>query len=228
MRFEPSQPWDWTIPGLIYAEIRSEFPKKAEQRTEFLIGAGGGSLKSLASGNPSALRFLREDEKALLVVGPDVISINFLRPYPNWPEFRASIEKAKVLYERVAKPKAFKRIGLRYINRIDLPEKEVRIEDYLTAVPSIPKQLPQTFGPFMQRVELPLPSLPGTLILQSGSHADAVEHPAFLLDLDCVTVAPEKIPLAAALEWIDQAHEQVETAFEACITDKTRSLFQGS
>lgn len=224
MRFLPNQPWDWTIPGLIYAEIQSEYPKKSEQHSlEVLLGAKGGKV----SGSPMLLRFAREDGSALVVVGPDLISVNFLRPYSNWEAFRSAIERARALYVKIANPKAFKRIGLRYINRIELPDERVEIEAFLTAVPTVPPALPQTFGQFMQRVELPFPSLPGTLVLQSGSHPEAAGRPAFLLDLDVVTTHPDDIPLATALEWIDKAHEHVEQAFEACITDKTRGLFLG-
>jgi len=42
------------------------------------------------------------------------------------------------------------------------------------------------------------------------------------LDLDYVMNIPERIYFNDVSEWLDKAHERVENAFEACITDKLR------
>jgi uncharacterized protein (TIGR04255 family) len=37
---------------------------------------------------------------------------------------------------------------------------------------------------------------------------------------------PERIYFNDVSEWLDKAHERVENAFEACITDKLRKKFE--
>jgi uncharacterized protein (TIGR04255 family) len=52
------------------------------------------------------------------------------------------------------------------------------------------------------------------------------ENLAIALDLDYYLAQPDKVELNKAIEWVSVAHERIETIFEACITDKTRSLFE--
>src|SRR5215217_7825775 len=117
--------------------------------------------------------------------------------------------------------------GLRYVNRLEVPGQNVAIEDYLFALPSIPEKLPQQFSRWVQRVEIPYAQLRGILALQSGSiHEEGQEDSAFLLDLDFSTSPLEAMPLAHAVEWVERAHDEVERAFEACITPTARQLLQ--
>src|SRR5690349_12984877 len=86
-RFDSAQPWDWTIPGLIYAQIKDEFPMKREQRTlELAIETSPEKTQQLR-GDIGRMQFLRKDESALVQVGPDILAVNQLSPYPHWPRF---------------------------------------------------------------------------------------------------------------------------------------------
>jgi uncharacterized protein (TIGR04255 family) len=175
----------------------------------------------------SRMQFLRENENALLQVGPDLLVINQLKPYPTWKTYKAMILKALDVYRVVAQPYGFLRIGLRYINRIDVPKSQAQIEDYLLALPQVPEPIPQLFASWVQRVEVPFEDANGSLALQSGSiQQPQQEELAFLLDLDFSTLKAESIALDSAANWIEQAHDRVEQAFEASVTDETRELFK--
>ena len=229
-RFDPGQPWDWTIPGLLYAELGKEFPKKREQRAyEIALQEGPKEAKHSLRQELARMQFLREDESALMQIGHDILAVNHLRPYPSWPNLRALIGRILNAYRKVASPKGFHRIGLRFINRLEIPEKSpFEIEDYLTAIPAIPRNLPQTFARWLQRTDLPFEEIDGMLTLQTASVVDSepADSTVFMLDLDCWTVEPGKIELDQAMDWVERAHAKVEEAFEASITDKARSLFQ--
>ncbi len=227
-RFEPSQPWDWTIPGLIYDRVKSEYPKKRQQNiVEVEFKAEQEETAQRIKGGIARMQFLRPDERALLQVGPDLLTVNHLRPYPNWKVFKEMIVRTLRVYREVAAPKGIRRIGLRYINKIEIPEPRVEIEDYLLAVPQVPEVIPQVFAKFVQRVEVPFEQANGLLILQTGSmQQEERAETAFMLDLDFVTLQADKVALDAAMDWVEQAHDHVERTFEACITDNTRELFK--
>jgi uncharacterized protein (TIGR04255 family) len=231
--FEPSQPWDWTLPGLMYAEMKRDFPKKRQQTVQLQLQLGvipfGGQGVAAPSLTPtpalSRLQFLTEDEKTLVQVGPDVLTVNKLKPYSSWGEFKPLIRDALAVYSDIAKPKCIRRLGLRYINRIEIPAGEVDVEQYLLAHPRIPESMPQRLNSWVQRAEIPI-SDHGVLVLQSGS----VREPGnanivFMLDLDFGTVQGS-LPAEAAMERVEAAHQQVESAFEACVTAKARLLFK--
>jgi uncharacterized protein (TIGR04255 family) len=228
-RFAPSQPWDSTFFGLVYDKLKHDFPKK-RQEVGFKFEVGQQPAEAAPPqiiSAPPKMKFLSDDERSLIQLQGDVLSVNKMKPYERWETFKALILHSLSAYTAVNNPKGIRRIGIRYINRIEIPESEVKIEDYLQAVPGLPEEIPQVFNTWVQRVEVPFPKINGLLILQSGSIREKdVDGVAFLLDLDFLIAAPEQpILLSSAEEMIETGHREVENAFEACITDKTRSIF---
>ena len=226
-QFISGQPWDMTIPGLLYEKISGEFPEK-QQQMGFGIGfqskEGGIEQKvELAQ----RMQFSRADKSALVQVGPDLLTVNHLKPYSSWETFKPLIFKNLEMYQKIAKPKGFKRIGLRYINKIEFDQRPIELTDYFNYYPFIPKELPQMHEAINVRVEIPYEDGTDRLLLTLVSTIPT--EPAvlsLLLALDYVMNVPERIQLHNASNWIENAHTRVETAFEACITAKCRSLFE--
>lgn len=227
--FEAGRPWDLTVPGLFYDKIRNEFPEKRQQNmVSFEVQAEPqGLTHSVASGGIARMQFLRPGGEALVQVGPDNLTINHFKPYPGWPDFKKIIARILAEYREVAHPKGVRRVGLRYINRIEIPSTSVDIDEYIRASPKIPEPIPQIFATWVQRVEIPYESVNAMLALQSGSlHGPKRPHVVFMLDLDFFTLRPEAITLDTAVDWIEMAHNEVENTFEACITPQARQLFE--
>ena len=225
-QFIPTQPWDMTIPGLLYEKISGEFPVK-QQQMGFGIGfqpkEGGIEQKVEMS---QRMQFLCPDKSALVQVGPDLLTVNHLKPYPTWELFKPLILKNLEIYQAITKPKGFKRIGLRYINKIDFDKHLIELTDYFNYYPFIPTNLPQMHETFQVRVEIPYEEGYDRLLLNFASAIP--EKPdilSLLLDLDYIMAIPERIPLDQASDWLEKAHTTVENAFEACITDRCRNLF---
>lgn len=227
-QLEPGQPWDWTIPGLIYSRIAGDFPKKQEQHAlQVELKMGPQEKTQTVKDQVARMQFVREDGSALVQVGPDILAVNHLHPYPKWPRFKDLILKSLGVYSDTAKPKGFRRVGLRYINRIVTPTPELTIDEYFLLVPSLPDALPRLVGNWIQLVELPFEKDNGVLKIHTGSvRDDSVEGAVFLLDLDFYTLNAEKLSPSGVSEWIELAHGNVETAFESCITDRARELFK--
>ena len=226
-RFQPSQTWDWTIPGLVYDKVKHQFPQKRQQAA-VQVELRAEEEKFAQSVRPGVVRmqFVREDGRALIQVGPNLLSVNHLKPYPKWGVFKHMIHQALEVYWQVTSPQSFRRIGLRYINRIEMPANQVKIEDYLLSVPTVPKAAPQTFAGWAQRVEIPFENMNGMLVLQSGNlHEEGQMGIVFLLDLDFITLRADRVTSDSAAEWVERAHSEVESTFEACVTDKARELF---
>lgn len=222
-RFEGSQPWDWTIPGLIYDRIKSEFPKKRQQNVlEVAMQPGEGKISQEVKAGIAKMQFLREDEAALVQIGPDLLAVNHLRPYPSWPIFKALILKQLQIYRDVGNDRSLKRIGLRYINRIDMPEGDFTIEDYFSALPNLPDTVPNVFASFMLRMEIPYEDIKARLSFVFGTPPIKAENPSFMLDLDMFVLSEDTPSLDEVSTWIEAAHERGEKAFEGTFTDKTR------
>lgn len=227
-QFIPSQPWDITIPGLLYEKIKGVFPEK-QQQMGFELGIQakeGGMTEHKIGLAPPRMQFFRANKTALVQVGPDLLTINHLKPYPTWESFKPLILNNLGIYQEVAKPKGFKRIGLRYINRIEFDRGPIELSDYFNYYLFIPKGLPQIHDVFNVRIEIPYEDGREHLLLTLASMVPEKQGIlTLLLDLDYIMTISESVSLEQTAVWLEKAHTIVETAFEACITDKCRILF---
>jgi len=107
LRFEPSLPWDLAIPGLLYEKVKDDFPKRRQVRAfETSVSAGPEGVEQQVR-TADRMQFLREDERALIQVGPDLLAVNHLEPYPTWQEFLPLIHRGFDAYCRAADPSNF-------------------------------------------------------------------------------------------------------------------------
>lgn len=234
-RFIPADPWDWTIPGLLYDKVKKEYPEKRQQgilELELQTSEQGVGISQKALGETVRMQFLREDGSALIQIGPNMLVVNQLRPYPNWPRFRGSIIDVLDEYIGVGHPKAIQTVGLRYINRIELPDRDLALEEWFAAYPRIPDVLPRILTSFFTRTEIVPLGCDARMTLTMGTVGDQAEvktpqakSNAAILDLDFTTVREEQVSRTDVEKWLDNAHDQIEQYFEACLTDRTRALF---
>jgi len=217
-----------TIPGLLYEKIKDEFPERQQQMG---FGVGIQPKEGMAEHKielaPPRMQLLRSNKTALIQIGPDLLTVNHLKPYPTWEVFKPLIIKNLNTYQEIAMPKNFKRMGLRYINRIEFSKGPIELTDFFNYYPFIPNNLPQIHETFQIKVEIPYEEGRDRLLLTLASIIpDKPDAIAVLLDLDYIMAIPESVSLDQASEWIEKAHTKVENAFEACIRDKCRKLFE--
>src|SRR5262249_40067272 len=123
-----------------------------------------------------------------------------------------------------------KRIGIRYINRIDIPIKQseiLDIEAYLRFVPRVPDFSKRPFSGFWTQVTKPtdLPHWNVSVTSTIVSPAPLINHVSVALDID--VFRSEQIPGRDAELWecVDAVRSLKNAIFESCITDEARRLF---
>lgn len=224
-QFVSDKPWDWTIPGLIYPKICDRFPIKQQEQAFELTVAPQQQLVQKFSTALSKMQFMTNEKTSIVQVGPDLLGVNALKPYPGWPEFFKLISEQFATYTEVAEPKGFKRIGVRYINRIEFQSRGIETTDYFEYYPHLPQRIEQKHGPFTMRVVHPSDDDRDVLIINLANILPS-ENLAYVLDLDYSLVQSDKVTLDDGLRWVEQAHANIEDMFEACITNKLRTLFE--
>lgn len=147
------------------------------------------------------------------------VAFSRLAPYKSWEDFE---QQARPIWERFQRVFAVKptTLGLRYINRIEIPAGRP-MEEYVRTFPEVSHDLPQLIGPFFMRIEVPMLGSVGepTLILQQGTvPSSSPELYAILLDNDLRYAAVADDVWNLALE----GRNQKNRIFEACITDRLR------
>lgn len=228
-QFIPTQPWDLTIPGMIYDKINKDFPHKQQQ-----VGIGiqfkpteKGGVEHKVESAPARLQFFNQDKTMLVQVGPDLFTVNQLKPYKAWSVFKPLILAQFKIYNSIAKPKGLKRIGLRYINRINIKAASVNLEDFINFYPQLPKDIPQVHSSFLTRIEIPYKNNRDHILVTVGSTIpEDTGISSIILDLDYALSQAEGVPLDETERWLEEAHSIIESVFESCITDVSRQIFE--
>jgi uncharacterized protein (TIGR04255 family) len=225
--FEGGQ-WDATIPGRFYELVRNEFPTVKQRNdiaVEVRLEEGASSAQTKLSEARS--QFERADGSRIIQVGRNLVVVNQLRPYPHFEEWKPEVLSAVARYRELAKPTVMTRIGVRYLNRIEIPEPNYPMERYFALFPHIPKALGSTHGDFSMRLELE-PGNPGhRLLVTFGSGPAELGRASLMLDFYDLAgpVKPGAFDVLGDL--LEKAHANIERAFESIITDETRALFGG-
>lgn len=227
-QFEPDSPWDLAIPGLVYGKVENTFPKRRQATVLGLGIAAGPDAVEQQVRTMDRMQFLREDETALIQVGPHFLAVNHLEPYPSWEEFLPLIERGLGAYREVADPQSIHRVGLRYINRIEFASRRIDLKDYFEFRPFVGPNLPQEHGPFRVGILVPYENSRDILRIELISSARTKpDSLVVMLDLEYFLVKPGEVALDNIFQWVDDvAHDRIEAAFEACITDQLRQRFE--
>ncbi len=225
-RLTPDTPWDLTIPGLFYERVKNAFPQR-EQRVvqEIELSQEPQGLRQQIRTSERIVLFT-EDRKMLIQLGPRLLTVNALRPYPTWQGFKPRIEMAWKSLEDVVEIKGLQRVGLRYINRVELFAPKVEVEQYFEFYPFVGPRLPQNMVSFIAGSEFSYAEGRDNCRVQLTPEPHFSEgRSAFILDIDYFLAQPTAIKFSDVLGWIEEAHNRVEEVFEGCITDLLRELF---
>jgi uncharacterized protein (TIGR04255 family) len=156
-------------------------------------------------------------------------TLNRTAPYEGWESFRDEAKKLWQSYLTVAKPRVITRAAVRYINKIDLPLPFEDFREYLNTLPDISAEMPTALSGYLMQLQIPLSEIDAHLVLTQALVEPSREGVVtVLLDLD---IFKDNLLIGLSSsegkEWeiLETLHEQVGTIFEACITDKTRELF---
>ena len=227
-RLTQDTPWDLTIPGLFYEKVKANFPHREQrmvQEVELTLEPQGFQQRIRTS---ERILLFTQDRKLLVQLGPRLLVVNALKPYPTWQGFKPRIEMAWRNLQEVVEVKGLERVGLRYINRVELPVQNMELKEYFEFYPFIGKRLPQQMVSFIASAEFPyvegrdrcrvqLTPIPATKAGEKGT---------LVLDIDYFLARPRAVEASTVLTWIEEAHSRVEEVFEGCITDRLRALFE--
>lgn len=220
-QFSKDKEWDWTIPGIIYEQVREHFPiKKQESVAAFLID---GKTKKISpqQGSIDKMRFIRKDESALIQVGPHLFVANQLNPYPGWETYKELIFNNLNIFIKAAEPTGIDRIGLRYINRFNIDDIKTDIFDHFYIKPQVPLDRPMKN--FFLRSELLYDEIDSTLVITLGNQHDPDQNKNFIiLDFDIFSTNKDLISLSSCSNWIEKAHDFLDEAFHSCISEILR------
>jgi uncharacterized protein (TIGR04255 family) len=168
------------------------------------------------------------DRADVLLVTSAHMTCSRLAPYVGWDTFRARAEDHWRTWKRVVGYRKIGRIGVRFINRIDIPAtggEEVKISDYLRVRPEAPAV--KRMDSYALQMSGPLEEDNCRWMINSSVVAPPplVGHVSVILDIDVSRAGdpPQRDDEIWAL--IDRIRVHKNHMFEASVTDKARELF---
>jgi uncharacterized protein (TIGR04255 family) len=180
-----------------------------------------------------AAGFKMTDRNAVdvLMLKPATFGTIRLAPYEDWERFSGKAKENWELFTKVLGRKRVIRIGCRFINRIDIPNKLLdrqRVTELFLTHITLPSEIGYVVGSFAFGVETVHKVSGAKLIIHSGiaQPPALLEHTSVTLDVDAYW--DTEIPLRVDEMWAkaDLLRAAKNDVFESSITDELRALFQ--
>jgi uncharacterized protein (TIGR04255 family) len=177
----------------------------------------------------SGFRRVNDDNTTVCVITEVYLATSVLAPYPGWNQFLPMVQRNYEILRREVGVAAVSRIGIRNINRIDIPLPHdggaIRVSDYLRCYPEFPSDFQPVTGFALQGMaQLPDDRLAVT-INQARIESPLIDHESIVLDIDVGRT--DDIPFRAEAMWevVGMMRIKKNMLFEACLTDRARELF---
>jgi uncharacterized protein (TIGR04255 family) len=211
-------------------KLLAEYPAPPEQGVLWNFEVGEAATKF--EQQFQAHKLSSHDGTDVVTIGLNVIATSRLAPYEGWEPFIARARDNWDVWKRAVGYQKIVRIGVRYVNRIDIPNPTdvgISVGSYLKFFPVLPtffsaRQL--SMDNFAINCSVPLGVEGCNLVLNASSApSPLVKTTSFILDLDVSRMAdlPQKEEDVWSL--IDRIRDLKNQVFENCVTDQARQLF---
>lgn len=230
--FNPIKKWeDTSSRNLLQEKLKTDFPKcKTLKGQDFEVIFGPDSSPTIKTNTKrEGLRFIDSEEKEFIVCD----SASFLyetNVYTKFSEFYSSFEKYFSIYREIFPFNITKRIGLRYINQIYIPQGATfELEGYFNKeiIPRYENIVNNTkplrlmnisefnFGPSLLRFKYGM---------FNSEYPNPIARKEFVLDYDLYT--NEEMNVESIKNEIKNYNDTITECFENSIGPKLRELMQ--
>lgn len=199
-----------------------------EIQQDFTLEAGKPLSTVIHDLGWKGLRFQSTDKKHIAQFNRDGFVFSRLEPYQGWEQLYDESLRLWRMYVELAQPIEIHRIGLRFINRIQLPPDELRFEDYMEPAPVPPKDLSLPFYGFMHQDTLAVPDHPyaiNVIRTMELPGASGVQRLGLILDIDAFTTQGFELDEAHLEQRLLEMRWLKNKVFFGSVTHKALGLF---
>jgi len=194
-----------------------------QEQVEFTFGQTQSISRTFAGA-----RMVSADASEVVVITTQSIVVARNAPYTGWTALKERALAELSSLRKLGATRRVSRLGVRYINRIDVPnnsDKQFSPEPYLTVFPGRPALLRQAPAEGYNLALTGCQVGGYTVNINTGTVPPAlIDHGAILVDIDSYVTGDMDIPAITAR--LDEVHDIKNAVFESLITDEARKLFQ--
>src|ERR1035437_1958909 len=151
-----SEPIEIGRMGALAGEDSARYPRRQELHAMALTInlADGGAVASTQT--LVGYRFSSAVGDKVAQVRNNGFALSKLPPYDSWETTRDEALRLWAWYGGTFRPDHVTRLAVRYVNRIELPGKTGRLEDFFLARPHLPAAFPLSIQSFVMQVRMPI------------------------------------------------------------------------
>lgn len=212
--------------------VKSTYPsakKIGEISTQFQSDFGdidNPKISHSTSAQPLGYQCISADKKQIVQPRINGFTFSRLRPYESWSVFKAEAHRLFEMYLDIFGDHTIQRVAIRTINRLEIPETQVDLKDWIRTGPEISPVLPQGLMGFFMQLQQPYDDIKSVCVineaLESPTEADTL---AVILDIDLYRTVD--IPQESNQFWelLDSMRLKKNEIFLGCITQKMLETF---
>jgi uncharacterized protein (TIGR04255 family) len=226
-------PIDLTTIESLRRRFEREYPAVG-QLNEMSLAINPVGATPQFSQNTIGYRLTNLAGNTIIVFTTHTTAFSRVAPYPGWQEFSTGAADVFGIARNMMSYSKIGRIGVRYINRIDIPIEHdsgqpvpIRLEDYLLIHSEYPESV---FGSVQGYTMQFVTALPG-IASRATINVATTESPAprfgsiiFDIDIGREAEVPQREDQISSL--LDSIRVEKNRIFAGCLTDKAKALFQ--
>lgn len=192
-----------------------------EKNFQLQINLESADVKTQMMGKKLIAR--SEDETRIAQHSATFMAINQLKPYQGWSEsFRADISARLTESVNLFKFDRIRAVNLRYIDRLDFPQRPIVWAAWLAVGLPIPSSIPATGGHFQSHYQQELEPGIGVLTNLVTLPQENAEQTSILFDTIVSWQGSASVSECEAI--LEKVHAPHPKLFDQMLTDKTKAL----
>ena len=220
-----------TLDAAAGAALADQYPtSRRRMLSEHQISATPDQPLSVTSRQGiQALQYFSSDEKQLVQFRSAGFSFNRLAPYSTLDNYLQEVERTWRVFIDIAKPVLTRTVRLRYINRIQLPmtERRVDLDEYLKLAPRLADEERLSFAGFFNQHSVLEPATGNQVNIVVATQPPAVDHLPIIFDIEAFKdVAAETWDWETISGRIQSLRSVKNLVFANSLTDKCLNLFR--
>jgi uncharacterized protein (TIGR04255 family) len=209
--------------------IRDAYPtKQSRVKWHGEIQVAQEAVQQAVKRGAHGLLFKSGDERRIVQARQDGFTFNWLKPYDGWEALRSEARARWESYRDAFSPQAITRIGLRYINRIELPIPFEDFRDYVKTAPDVAPGIPQGLSSLFMRLEIPDAERGLIAIVTETMEPRTEDGKRLPLLFDIDVVCQDRLDPRNPAVWhkLEQMREFKNEIFFSSVTEKAKEFFR--
>ena len=211
----------------LYEDVRDEFSGKQEIRTAEVEVNFAQETNRLTNTIIGYAFRASDDNNRVVQFRLNGFTCNWLKPYSEWVELKSLAQRMWRIYAARIQPEHVTRLGLRFINQLELPVPRNDFNEYLTAQPNVPPALPQSVMSFFTRIAFRNEATDCFAVVTQASEG-LVKPDVFplILDIDTSKVGQWEPNSDEIWQCLDQLRDFKNLIFFESLTEEAVRIFE--